>query len=620
MILFAALALSAVPIRVEPPQLALSDFDASIEIIAPGITALQAEVTNGAGRISTPEPAGNGKFRARFSFPKDRFPQVALLAFTAADQRHWVSLPLIANANLKIETKPRASVTVTIGSAKFGPVTADAKGNASLPAKVPPGFSTATVVAVDRAGNSTTTPLDLAARPFSRASIAVPKTPATADQSLTLDVFAIEPDGSPLKNAAGLKVVSKQGSCEAPVAVGEGLFKVNCRAPKSVGEGKDTLSVELEGSTPSQVALPVKAGGPAKVSVTFQPPQYLAGSGKPVEVVAVVTDVFGNAVSAGRADLSADFGSVEAGGNGGKLSVPDSFGGRKVIHVRGVAGEIQGDAELPLKAAAPNSAELKMPNSAAVGDNAQGKLVLKDSFGNVAEAEGLEVVSSSGRAAQVSPAEDGSYAVEYAVAKEDPAGALSLEVRSGKQSLTRTELDVLPYLRAWAVQLSAFFSGAWNLGQVGSLSPRLGLGLRVGKTGFELGIDGAYYFSPQLRDIRALDPNTMMMSNDATVALSAWQVALTLRYSLQLSVRVSLHLAGSAGVQFTHGSVTAPSASDGNDNPKGVLLRGSGGVGFSVLGGRVMAQLEYSYAPVNSTHMRGNIGGLGAAVGYLISL
>src|SRR3990167_4320291 len=113
-------AAAATPVRLEPATLTFGPPAAALEVVAPGASAVKLECSAcGDGAISAAEPAGEGRFRARFTFPSERFPRVVLLSVetTSGGKKgaSWVALPLLANASLKLETKARASVTVSIG-------------------------------------------------------------------------------------------------------------------------------------------------------------------------------------------------------------------------------------------------------------------------------------------------------------------------------------------------------------------------------------------------------------------------------------------------------------------------------------------------------------------------
>ena len=614
-----ALVLSAGSVRVEPPALTFGPAAAPLEFVAPGATAVRVWCGNcddGGGAISAAEPNGPGRFRARFTFPNERFPRVVLLAVeersgSGERQLDWVALPLLANATLRIETKPRAQVTVSIGSRTFGPRPANAQGRLALPVVVPPGYPSASVVAADRAGNTTTTSLDLAARPYPRAAAALPGGEVIADQSAQLEVFAVEADGAPLANAALLRVAARLGSVKAAEARPGGVFVVGYRGPKSIEGGPDTLSVAVEGTPATRLTVQVRPGAPARIAVTFSSREFVAGSGQRIAVVATVTDANGNALPGLKTTITSEFGVAEPTAEGAQLSLPDAFDGRREVRVRAAAPGIGGEAALALRPGPPASAELAMPARVAAGEPVQGTLRVKDAWGNPVDATTVGVASVEGRQAVVTAAPQG-YSVAYQTGPEQPAGPLELEVRAADRTLTRTKLTVLPYQRAWAVIAGAFVAGSWNLNQARAVSPRLALGLRLGRSPFEVGAEGAFTWFPHLSAARTTDaPNT------AEVDMSAWSAALAVRCTLQPAVRWSLQLFAAAGAQRTASAVTASGRAALVESRWGPMVRGGGGAALHAMGGRLLVQLEYGYAPLGQGTVRGNSLGAGVAAGYL---
>jgi hypothetical protein len=615
--LLAAL-LAASPAKVEPGTLVFAPEPAAIELTIPGADSIEARVVNGAGTLSPPSSLGDGRFKTQLTFPAQRFPQVALLLVEAKGsggrKRHWLALPLLANANLKIETKPSATVTVSIGELKYGPATADARGRLNLPAKVPPGFAKAEVVAVDRAGNSTTSALDLSPVPFVRSAAILVKERANPDEPVELEVYAVESDGRPLVDAAQVKAFAARGSCDNATRKENGIFVVTYRAPKDIAEGKDVVTVSVGDSPGQKVEVPLSGGGAAKVVIELSAPSYVAGSGTRVGVKALVKDAHGNPAPGLAPAVKVDFGTLEETPAGPQLVLPDKFGGRKEVQVRATAAGLSGEATLALVAGPPVKASLKMPANVQAGAQAEGKLEATDQFGNTVAPDAVAVESKSGQRATLAPSDDGNLKVAWEAPKDGRSGDVELEVRAGEMSLTRAAIEVLPYERPWAINVGAFITGAHNFGQASSFGPRVSLGLRFGRSGFELGLEGAYAWHPPVYPA-ALENDP---GNDVTFQANAWQLALAARYTLRLASLLSLHLAASVGGQYTAAKVTI----DGQDPmPRefwSPLIRGAVGAGLHVAIGRIVLQLEYAYAqPPTGVQVKGNLGGLGLALGYV---
>jgi hypothetical protein len=122
-----------------------------------------------AGRLSALRAAG-GRFEARYTPPEGRMPRIVMFAARSPDGAtlDWLPVLLVGAPQVEVKTKPFASVLVRVGGDQFGPVRADAQGDARLTVLVPPGVSEGTTVAVDRAGNSKESPLAIEAPPVNR--------------------------------------------------------------------------------------------------------------------------------------------------------------------------------------------------------------------------------------------------------------------------------------------------------------------------------------------------------------------------------------------------------------------------------------------------------------------
>lgn len=85
--------------------------------------------------------------------PAVRYPLTAVLLFWVdgangeAPEVARVLVPLLGRITLDVATRPGAEVVVEVADARFGPVTANAKGEAHVPVEVPPGVKEARVLA-----------------------------------------------------------------------------------------------------------------------------------------------------------------------------------------------------------------------------------------------------------------------------------------------------------------------------------------------------------------------------------------------------------------------------------------------------------------------------------------
>jgi hypothetical protein len=258
---------------------------------------------------------------------------------------------------------------------------------------------------------------------------------------------------------------------------------------------------------------------------------------------------------------------------------------------------------------------LKLPANVQAGAQAEGKLEATDQFGNTVAPDAVAVESKAGQRATVAPADDGNLKVAWEAPKDGRSGDVELEVRAGETSLTRTAIEVLPYERPWAINVGAFITGAHNFSQASSFGPRVSLGIRFGRSGFELGLEGAYAWHPPVYPAALEnDPGT-----DVTFEATAWQVALAARYTLRLASLFSLHLGVAAGGQNTTATIRIADVPDETvRNFWTPLVRGAVGAGLHVAIGRIVLQVEYTWAvPDKTERVHGNLGGFGLALGYV---
>src|SRR5437763_721589 len=129
-------ALLALALSVDPSLMRLgSDARAAVRVQADAKPATAASV----GTIEGLHRARDGIWEAQYVPPDDAIPQVAILTAAAGGEVAWLAIPLWAEGDAVVKTRPRGRISVDIGSQTFGPVVADARGDADVPVVVPPG-------------------------------------------------------------------------------------------------------------------------------------------------------------------------------------------------------------------------------------------------------------------------------------------------------------------------------------------------------------------------------------------------------------------------------------------------------------------------------------------------
>jgi hypothetical protein len=351
----AALATSAAPalparaeplvLRADPPSLVLgAGARATISIEAPG-DALP-RVTVNAGRLGEVRALGGGRFEVDYLPPSTSWPQVAIVAASSADRWGWTAVPLSGRGVATARSTPHAEIRVTIGDRSFGPVRADAAGEAQVPVVVPAG--------VDRAYHRDQ-PLDLNVPPSPHVHLALGRDAAPADvaQEVPLRAFAVTPSGAPRAGApVGVEVTAGEVVALAEVAPGE-LAAIWRLPPGRAEPATATARLADEEGLGVEASLARPAGAPARLALEADPVRTVAGQGPPVALRLAVTDAMGNPVAA-EPRLETSLGSVSPlaptapGAWEARLEPPAAAPAATRVEVVARAGGLEGRAAVEL--------------------------------------------------------------------------------------------------------------------------------------------------------------------------------------------------------------------------------------------------------------------------------
>ncbi len=283
-------ALSAEPLglRAEPAALVLgAGARATVSLVAPCETP--PRVSASVGRVGAVRALGGGRFELDYAPPETAYPQVAIVAAASCDRWGWVPIPLSGRGVAVAHASPHSEIRVTIGGASFGPVRADAAGEAKVAVVVPAG--------VDRAYHRDR-PLDLKVPPALHLHVALGRdaAPADVDQEVPLRVFAVTPDGAP-RAAAPVRLEVTRGAVEGLAEVAPGELAATWRVPSGAA-GTATVKARLadEAGLVSAASLERRAGAAARVALEADRVRAVAGADPPIALRASVTDAAGNPV------------------------------------------------------------------------------------------------------------------------------------------------------------------------------------------------------------------------------------------------------------------------------------------------------------------------------------
>jgi hypothetical protein len=421
-----------VAVRAAPATLVLaSGARATLEIDA-GTEAPPAVSVN-VGRVENVRALGGGRFAADYLPPREAYPQIAIVAALAGDRCGWTSIPLVGRGIAVARSVPRSPIRVTIGEASFGPVTADARGEAQVPVVVPPGV---------RLAYHRGQPLDLEIPPTPHVHLLLARTvaPADAAQDVPLFAFAVTAEGGP-RRGAPVAIAVSQGVVEGVSEVAPGTFAGIWRLPAGrPAAATATARIADDPSPTATVSVARPAGVPARLALEAGRSRFTAGEDGPVPLRIRVTDAAGNAAAA-EPRIEATVGAVSAPAAAGPgrweatLVLPVQLGAARRAEIIARAGGVEDAVAVELVPGPPVRLAVA-PESAAVvadgGAEARVRVQVLDRFGNDVPVTAPQVTATHGAAVASQPDAAGGWVVRYRPVRARTAGTEVLSVRAGK--------------------------------------------------------------------------------------------------------------------------------------------------------------------------------------------
>lgn len=272
------------------------------------------------GQVDAPVRVGPGLYRARYTLPPTRYPEVAVLVALSAwphpQSIHGaygrMLVPLATSLDLTGRTEPEARMSIEISDVTYGPVRAGKDGRFKIPVVIPPGQRIARGRAVDRAGNARRTPIDLMLPPTDGlACVASPqRLPADGKSKARLLCATSDAFGA-LVPEAQVTVKAELGVLEGPRRAADGLLEWLYTAPPTLGAERLAASWTYRGAV-SKEELPIELmQGPVKdVQWELGEGPVHWGSGSSVRVRTV--DALGRPRPGARLELASSEGRIEA--------------------------------------------------------------------------------------------------------------------------------------------------------------------------------------------------------------------------------------------------------------------------------------------------------------------
>lgn len=288
-----AMPAGALSLTIEPPRLILGkDASASVTVRGlPSTTQPDLAVLTSAGRLGPWEASADG-WVARYEPPKENYPQVALIAVVDRTRGTDVAvgtLPLYGNVSFPVRGIPEGSVSVTVGSETFGPVTTNKEGKARVPIIVPPGVSTGTVKSVSGVQKEES-PLDLRLPTFQRVALLPSMDAVPADGASAVPVYALVVDelGQPDPDAR-VTFSATSGNVSQVVHQGKGVYAATYVPSFQTVAGETTVQVAVDDPASPQgdaMTLRLMPARPESITVDASPAR-MSGSGSAIFTVHV---------------------------------------------------------------------------------------------------------------------------------------------------------------------------------------------------------------------------------------------------------------------------------------------------------------------------------------------
>jgi hypothetical protein len=613
--------------------------------LPPSARELRLYVSRGA--VEAPGAVSPGVWRARFTPPERRFPQLAILAAVATDAagaalHGWTVLPLWGAGVAEVRARPGAEVFLTVEGERFGPVRADARGRAEVPVLVPPTAGAAYY-------GTRPVPLGLPPVPRIHALAERQRVRADREERVVVRLYAVSPDGRPRAEPPRQPQVSL-GALGPLRVVAPGVFEADWTLPAGPAGEASLLAPDGEGLPPARLVLARESGPARDFALRALPAELVAAEGAEVRVEVEARDAAGNPAEAPaglavRTPLGAV--ALEASGEGrwvGRLPVAPSFAGRTALalvleadaRAEGAPGEgareagEQGGAqpapggglsraEVALLPGAPArltaTPEAGQPLVADGRTPLQLAVRLTDAWGNPVPApEGPEVrADAAAGTARLSAQGAGGWRLALDVPRAHAPVRARVALTHGA---LRTETEVP--LRPWRPRLT-LTAGAGAVGPVataaapsatvqlafwpgGALPEGLGLALEGGA----LGLGGAAGAAPGLEGLTASASSVLLGVGPAWRTLAPWGEAWASAGPLLARVVSRVELA--PGLPLEEGAWTA-----GAEAAVGTGLRLGPGLPFVELRARWLSDPSL-------LGLRGTLRAVGLQLGYRLEL
>jgi len=473
-------ALLAVALSVEPAQVRLGGKARAVLRVQ---SAVEPALSVSVGRVEGLRLSEDGAcYEADYVPPEVQLPQVAILTAVAGNDVAWIAIPLWAEGDAVVKTRPRGKISVRIGSEEFGPVIADARGEAVVPVVVPPGVHQA---------HHGKRAIPLHIPPTRTVHLAFGEAAHAADRAQTIAVYvvAVTADGAP-RSGAAIQLWTSRGDLSPVRQRAPGLYEARLSlASGRAGPVRVTATLDDARQFVAEAAIALTGGAAERIAISADRAGIHAEDPQ-ARLHVVARDSLEN-VPSDELEFVSTAGLLRAvrsapGEWDLTLSLPSSFGGRAAVEVMARGSKSSASHTLPLLAGPLETAAFEHPEATVIADGTSAtrlRIELRDRYGNAVSSAQPDVSAELG-SARLEETEGALYA-RYLPPLLRQRSTTTLALQAGP-AVARAQLTLLPDLQSTA--LSAKVGALSNFS--GFSAPLLGLegALRTDRFGPELAV------------------------------------------------------------------------------------------------------------------------------------
>jgi opacity protein-like surface antigen len=602
------------------------------------------------GKVAEIKHLGKGKYRAAYTLPPEKHPQVAIVTIKAEFQGlaaiEMLPIPLIGQTQLEGRTKPNSQVAIRIGKKKLGVVDSGESGEFELPLTVPPGYNYATLTVTDAFGNVSRETMDLMISQFRLMKMYITPRRLLADGSsrAKIRLFVIDRFGKPRKKA---KIVISAGTGKvSPIREAKpGVYVADYFTPAGLPRGERQKTVSLKAYIPGGGKGLTDSGEvklwpgflPTEMSLQIKPKALVADGRSRAAIQVELIDQGGNPLPGKAVRIIADQGKlsrIEDQGNGlytAWLTSPkkrDKKGVRISASLRVGIGRdpkryffLQKEGRVSLLTGKPALIAVEATSLSLQADGASSAKIttkITDATGNPIIGELLMVTASRGRVGEVQDHEDGSYSFDYISSKERHEQVAQISITNPRRDFTKVaKITLMPEPRSFGI--GPKFGYITNFGKVSGIYP---------------GVEGSYIF-PWLSRLTAISLEAGYYSSSHEQSgeneeVGEYKLVTDLKiipifvngtYRIS-SGRLRPYVGVGLGVLVTNSKLSLSRLPALSSTSWVFGVHGLGGLEMKLGPGIALVELKYNYSQLDSklesssSTVEGNIGGLIAGAGY----